>query len=103
MNNDDLKKKWDKALETGEKVLVGDIVVCDICNEDYTKSEARGGMLFGSYAYCPSCMARDMPRVIANNEADRIIATCPPAMSFADFVRAARGPDSYIRVTVDRR
>lgn len=38
-----------------EEIFIGDEVVCDFCNDDYTDSEDRGGFLIGSYAVCPKC------------------------------------------------
>jgi len=31
------------------------MVLCGICNDDYTKCDAQGGILVGSYAICPAC------------------------------------------------
>jgi predicted amidophosphoribosyltransferase len=50
------------------KVDVGNDVICDICNADYTDSEELGGILIGTYAICPECAKRfkekpdDMPK-----------------------------------------
>lgn len=40
------------------KIDIGDDVVCDYCNGDYTESEETGGILIGSYAICPVCSER---------------------------------------------
>jgi hypothetical protein len=32
---------------------IGDTVLCDLCNADYTDSEAEGGILMGTYSICP--------------------------------------------------
>ena len=32
---------------------IGDMVLCDLCNADYTDSEA--GILMGTYSICPTC------------------------------------------------
>lgn len=40
------------------KVDVGDDVICDFCNDDYTESDEVGGVLVGSYAICPKCAGR---------------------------------------------
>ena len=34
---------------------IGETVLCDLCNADYTDSEAEGGILVGTYAICPTC------------------------------------------------
>ena len=38
-----------------EEIYIGDTVVCDYCNDDYTDSDEKGGVLIGSYAVCPKC------------------------------------------------
>jgi hypothetical protein len=34
---------------------IGEMVLCDLCNADYTDSEAEGGVLMGTYSICPTC------------------------------------------------
>ena len=34
---------------------IGEMVLCDLCNADYTDSEDEGGILMGTYAICPTC------------------------------------------------
>ena len=96
---DELDKLWNEAEVTGEKILVGDIVICDICNADFTDSHESGGFLFGSYAYCPECAERSMAQILNFKEEHCIRARCPEGISFGDFIRADRGPESYIRIT----
>lgn len=96
---EDLKALWDKAGETGEPQALGRIVVCDVCSVDYTDDPASGGFLFGSYAYCPPCAVKAWPAIEKYAEQHFIKARCPDGQSFADFVRALRGPDAQIRVT----
>lgn len=57
---------------------IGDEVICDLCNSDYTESEQEGGLLVGSWAVCPECVTSAM-------KAD---ATAVPIKdeSFRDFV-----------------
>ncbi len=61
---------------------IGDTVVCDYCNEDYTESEKTGGMIVGSYAVCPKCERHSM-LVDANY-------VCRPGESFKHFVLRTR-------------
>lgn len=77
---------------------IGRQVICDICNVDHTDSPERGGMIFGSNAYCPICTAKAMPTIKKYHEEDYIKAHCPKGQSFADFVRAYRGGDGIIKV-----
>ena len=47
-------------------INLGDIVICDSCNKDYTDDPRSGGIQFQSKAICPECApsweqsARDM-------------------------------------------
>ena len=71
---DALVEKWDQADATGARIPVGDIVVCDVCNQDFTDSDATGGFLFGSYAYCPACAESSLKQIQSFNEEDHIRA-----------------------------
>jgi hypothetical protein len=91
--NPQLERAWQEAMEhPGRHVDIGRLVVCDFCHADYTDSHAVGGVIFGSYAVCPTCA----PRV--ESEPARIRARCPALTSFGDFVRKYRGEDNSIRV-----
>src|SRR5258708_3980192 len=100
--NKDLAKAWKKAEETGDKIPVGDIVVCDQCTADYTSRDDRGGIIFGSNAFCPTCTPKMLVDVARHHEEHFIRARCPADKSFADFVREYRGPDAYVRITKGR-
>ena len=54
------------------QIDIGDTVVCDLCNRDYTESKDRGGLIIGGYAVCPKCekhsMLRDADYVCRNDE-----------------------------------
>ncbi len=64
----------------------GDPVLCDTCGKDYTDSEEKGGILFGSKAVCPSCTERMMPDIKKFKEEYYIKGECPENMSFRDWV-----------------
>jgi hypothetical protein len=97
--SDDISKAWKQAFaHPGEKAPVGRAVVCDICDEDWTERKEPGGFLFGSYAYCPNCAVEGLRAIKRTREEGRIVATCGPDESFADFVRRMRGKDAYITV-----
>lgn len=68
----------------------GKTVICDMCNKDYSDSEAKGGILFGSKGVCPLCVPRMMPDIIAYNETQYIKAECPKDMSFKDWILTMR-------------
>lgn len=66
---------------------MGRTVLCDFCNEDYTDSPDKGGILFRSYAICPKCATKTINETRGGAESKFIKAHCPPGMSFADWVR----------------
>lgn len=70
---------------------IGDTVVCDWCNADYTDSPESGGVLVGSYAVCPQCEGRVAP--------DEVDVRCPTGVPFRDWVLDLRGGDNTIRIT----
>ena len=77
---------------------IGNSVICDSCNKDYSNSDEAGGFLFGSNGYCPSCAKEALPRIKGYNEERFIKAWCPEEMSFKDFILAIRGGDNTIKV-----
>ena len=120
-----LDRAWDEAeRHPGEGIPIGRTVVCDICDADYTDSAESGGFIYkdevqlrieggkgdlthktvfiGDYAVCPRCSADALKTFIAHGEEHHIRARCPPDQSFADFVRADRGPDAFIRVDTEK-
>lgn len=71
-----------------QAVDIGNTVICDICDADYTNSEQSGGVYgLGSKAICPDCEPRIMESAKRHNEEWAIKAHCPAGMSFADWVR----------------
>lgn len=85
-----LDEAWAQAeANPGKSVDIGRTVVCDACSEDYTDSLAPGGLIAGSYAYCPKCVDSGKFRFAER----QIKARCPTLKAFADFVRDYRGPD----------
>lgn len=97
--NEKLAKAWAETEATGKAVPIGDVVVCDVCDLDFTSSEQSGGFIFGSYAYCSACAAKALPDIKSYGEDRLIRACCPPGQSFADFVREFRGPNASVRVS----
>lgn len=95
----ELLDKYAQAEATGEKVDIGEIVVCDRCNKDYTDSNESGGFIFSSSAYCSKCATEALKIIKGYGEEHFIRARCDDKTSFADFVRAYRGADNYIQIT----
>lgn len=78
---------------------LGDMVLCDVCNEEYTPDNGiSGGFLFGSYAYCPKCAERRLPEIKKLGEEQHITAWCPPEISFHHWIMQLRGGDNTIKV-----
>lgn len=69
---------------------IGDMVLCDYCNADYTESEACGGGIVDSYAVCPQCIRK----VYRKGETPDVI--CPEGMTFKEFVLTLRNGDNSI-------
>jgi hypothetical protein len=71
-------------------------VFCDVCDREYTHSEAVGGFLLklkhvadDPWAYCPLCDDR-YQRLLARESPYVIVQHCPSDEAFADFVRRHR-------------
>lgn len=86
-----------KDLKLTKVIDIGDTVLCDQCNKDYTNSDEKGGFLFGSHGVCPDCAPRMMKDIEKYHEEDYIKATCPEGMSFKDFVIKLRGGDNTVK------
>lgn len=69
-----------------EIIDVGDCVVCDFCNENFTDSEECGGLLFGSYATCPRCVPWLEAKAEQYGEQTFITQRCPPDKQFRHWV-----------------
>ena len=82
-----------------EVIEVGNQVICDICDGDFTNdTESKGGFLFGSKAYCPKCAEERLPSIKSYNEEHYIKAYCPGDMLFRDFVLECRGGNNTIKI-----
>lgn len=99
MAKNEIDQAWDKAIENpGQRIDIGRFVVCDLCNKDHTDLPDQGGFIFCSKGVCPACAPSFLAEVQKCREEDAIKATCPPGVSFADFVRGYRGGNNTIRV-----
>ncbi len=95
-----LQEKWAEAeANPGKKVSIGSIVVCDVCDKDYTNLPDSGGFIFTSSAYCPKCEAKGMSNIRKYGEERYIRAYCPAGVSFADFIRQYRGENNFVLFT----
>lgn len=94
----ELHDKWEQAQRTGEPVPVGDFVVCDGCDKDFSNSQEAGGIIFTSSAYCPACAPRIEDSAKKYGETRFIRGRAEPGETFADFVRRYRGPNACIQI-----
>ena len=64
----------------------GNVVLCDDCNQDYTDSDAGGGMTFQSKALGECCAPKWREDAIKYDE-EHFIRENTTGKSFADWVR----------------
>ena len=68
----------------------GPLVLCDLCNKNYTNDDATGGFLFTGHAVCPDCEQDFLENVKRNNEEHFIRAFANDGETFRDFVYRIR-------------
>ena len=83
---------------TEDIIEIGDTVLCDLCNTDYTDSDESGGLIVGSNAVCPRCEGRIRENLRKHGEEREIKAECPEGMSFKAFVLTYRNGNNAIRI-----
>ncbi len=66
------------------------IVICDICDADWSDRNESGGMLVLSKGVCPDCTPRLEKSIAGYKEEWSIKGRCPSNMSFADWIRSIR-------------
>jgi len=78
---------------------IGNKVVCDICDCDYTECDDEGGFMFESKAVCPNCSAMFMEGVTKYHEEQYIRSVANPGESFRDFVLRMRNGNNVISIS----
>ena len=78
---------------------LGNVVLCDICGEDYTDSAMCGGILFGSNACCPECAVSIEKDAVEFGETGYIKGRCPKNVKFSDWCILLRGNNDKIKIT----
>jgi hypothetical protein len=71
------------------KIIVIDLgnkVLCDFCNKDWTNKDKSGGFIFGSKAVCPDCEKRILKNINKYDEQRFINGICKKKQSFYKFV-----------------
>ena len=69
------------AANPGMAIDIGELVMCDACDEDWTTRTETGGFIFSSMGVCPTCAVEFMARVIDAGELCHIRAACPDGAS----------------------
>lgn len=78
---------------------IGDTVVCDLCNKDYTNSDAKGGLLFESKGVCPDCAPRLIKDAEKYGETEFIRERAEEGETFKAFCLRMRGGDNRVIIT----
>lgn len=76
---------------TEEIVDMRGYVVCDVCNDDYSLSDAVGGIAIDTYSICPRCAPKALADARRCGETDAISARAMPGETFRAFVERMRG------------
>lgn len=77
---------------------IGDYVECDMCCKDFTNSDAKGGILFGTKGVCPECAPRIEADAERFGESQFIRGRCPDGMTFKDWVLQIRGGNNTVTI-----
>lgn len=77
---------------------IGNTVVCDLCDKDYTNSDAVGGFVFESKGVCPEC-APNFMQTIAKYGEDYIRARANPQETYRDFILRVRNGNNKVRIS----
>jgi hypothetical protein len=78
---------------------IGDTVVCDLCNEDFTSSTETGGFLFSSKGVCPHCAPKFEESARKYREEKYIRNRARKGETFKDFILRIRGGNNTVRIT----
>ena len=85
--------------KTVEVIDIGDSVLCDLCNADFTHSDETGGFLFTSKAVCPGCAPVFEASIKRYHEEEYIRDRALPGESFRAFCLRLRDGDNTITIT----
>lgn len=83
---------------TIDTIDIGDTVLCDLCNADFTDKSDTGGFVFESKAVCPNCTPDFLRSVRDNHELEYVRAICPEGMPFREFILRYRNGNNTISV-----
>lgn len=77
---------------------IGDTVLCDLCNKDFTESDRKGGFIFNGKAVCPDCESATMKNIRKYSEEKYIECSCPEGQTFKQFVLDYRDGDNTVKI-----
>lgn len=80
---------------------IGNRVVCDLCNTDFSSRDDTGGLLLQSKAVCPLCSVEVKKSCLKYGEMEFIKAYCPKEMSFRDWILSYRSDNIIRRIEFD--
>lgn len=78
---------------------IGNLVLCDICDKDYTLDDAVGGFIFQSKGVCPDCVPRFLASVKKYGEEKFIRAKAQEGEPFREFIIRMRGGNNKITIS----
>lgn len=84
-------------MELKEVIEIGETVLCDLCNDDYTDSNEVGGCIISSWAYCPKCTSK-----LDHDDLKRAVIA-PAWVPFRILVLTARNGDNTIKIYVGEK
>lgn len=77
---------------------IGDHVECDLCSEDFTNSDAKGGYLFLSKGVCPTCAPGFLADIQRYNEERYVKARAEPGETFKAFIMRVRNGNNTVTI-----
>jgi hypothetical protein len=81
-----------------EFIDIGNTVLCDLCNADYTDSEEKGGLVVDASAVCPECQPGMEKSIKKYGEDSHVDARCPEGVEFRAFILKYRDGADYIAI-----
>ncbi len=78
---------------------IGNLVICDLCDKDYTLSDELGGFLFESKGVCPECAPRFLAGIKKHGEEKFIRASAQPWEPFRTFILRMRDGNNKVRIS----
>ena len=78
---------------------IGNLVLCDLCDKDYTLSDAAGRFVFESKGVCPACAPDFMAKIKEYGEERFIRGEAREGELFRDFILRMRGGNNKVTIS----